>query len=124
MSEEYPVFQVGVQIVEERSGDVIVRVRAPNEEEARRIALEEVDRRIEKAHDVVDVVEGHRFEWDDVGGPLRVEGDSENDYPEGDYDADIDITDRPYRMGKNPKQLSLFPASTGKASQTLTGGDR
>ncbi len=99
-----PVFQVGVIISKTALNDVIVRVEASTEKEARQLALKEVARRVDDPHARSDDAFGldSKAEWVDTPD-YGWEGISENDYsdtsPKGYPRADIDLTAKAAREG-------------------------
>ena len=90
---ELRVFQVGVQIEQTRTTDLLVRVRAADEAEARRLARQEVANRC-NGHDGCPLDVPTDVDW--VEEDLREAGDSDTDYSDMSVrwypDADIDLT--------------------------------
>lgn len=92
-----PVFQVGVTISKTVLNDVIVRVEAPTEKEAHKLALAEINRRVDDPQTRSDDAFGldYATAWEDTHD-YGWEGISDGDYsdtsPAGYSRADIDLT--------------------------------
>jgi hypothetical protein len=86
-----PIFQLGIEVSNVRSTDIIVRVEAGDVREAQKIAIKAVhERAFSGDFDVDDV--NPDSDWV-IDRELEVQGVSDDDYSSLDgYSADIDLT--------------------------------
>lgn len=100
------IFQIGVELIEERTTDLIVRVEAEDLAQARKLALEYARERVVNAASARALLQND-VDWEFLN--LSIGGHSENDYsdmgPHAYPDADLDFTDR--QPPTDPRQIAL-----------------
>jgi hypothetical protein len=100
------IFQIGIELVEERTTDLIVRVNAADLQEARRLALIYAREKADQFTTPDDLLK-NRIDWESNG--VAIGGHSENDYsdmgPHAYPYADLDFTDR--EPPPDPRQIAL-----------------
>ena len=97
-------YQIGIDVTEERSNTMLVKVLAHNEGQAKERAMAAAEKAINEEYNP-SILISDASDWEHDS--MHIEGISSESYPVGTYSEDIDDTDNDPGPWVDPRQMDL-----------------